>query len=99
MIRHVAMFRFRPEVTMQQREAARDALASNKVNCPTVRDYTVGLDLERNANNWDMVLVGDFDDLDGLLAYFTHPHHNEISDQIDALTHAESTARVQFEIG
>jgi quinol monooxygenase YgiN len=98
MIRHVAMFRFRPEVTTQQRAAARDALASNKVHCPTVREYTVGLDLERNANNWDMVLVGDFDDIDGLLAYFTHPHHNEISDQIDALTFAESTARVQFEI-
>jgi quinol monooxygenase YgiN len=99
MIRHVAMFRFKPEVTTGQRTAARDALASNKAHCPTVREYTVGLDLDRNPNNWDMVLVGDFDDLAALEAYFTHPHHNEVSDQIDALTYAEQTARVQFEIG
>lgn len=98
MIRHVAMFRFRPEVTADERMAARDALASNKVHCPTVREYTVGLDLGRNPRNWDMVLVGDFDDLAGLEAYFTHPHHNEISDRIDALTEADRTARVQFEI-
>jgi quinol monooxygenase YgiN len=98
MIRHVAMFRFRPEVTREQREGARDALASNQDHCPTIRAYTVGLDLGRSARNWDMVLVGDFDDVADLEAYFTHPHHNEISDRIDALTDAEHTARVQFEI-
>jgi len=96
MIRHVAMFRFRPEVTREQRIAARDALASNKDHCPTIGAYTVGLDLDRNAHNWDMVLVGDFEDTTALEAYFTHPHHNKISDQIDALTYADQTARVQF---
>jgi hypothetical protein len=98
MIRHVAMFRFRPEVTREQREGARDALASNQDHCPTIRAYTVGLDLGRSARNWDMVLVGDFDDLPGLLAYFSHPHHDEISDRIDALTLADETARVQIEV-
>lgn len=91
------MFRFRPEVTPEQRQQARDALASNKDHCPTISAYTVGLDLERNPRNWDMVLVGDFADTAALEAYFTHPHHNEISDQIDALTVADETARVQFE--
>jgi quinol monooxygenase YgiN len=97
MIRHVAMFKFRPQVTPEQRRAARDALASNKDHCPTISAYTVGLDLDRNPRNWDMVLVGDFEDTEALEAYFTHPHHDEVSDRIEELTYADRTARVQFE--
>jgi quinol monooxygenase YgiN len=97
MIRHVAMFRFKPGVTDEQREAAREALMTNATHCPTVRGYTVGLDLGRKPANWDMVLVADFDDLEGMEAYSTHPHHNKIAKQNDALTQADVTARVQFE--
>lgn len=97
MIRHVAMFRFKPGITQEQREAARDALASNAVHCPTVRAYTVGLDLGRKPANWDMVLVADFDDREGLEAYSNHPHHNKIAKLNDAVTQSDISARVQFE--
>jgi hypothetical protein len=96
MLRHVAMFKWREDVTEDQKVAARDALAALKKQVPSVVEYTVGFDIERNPNNWDMVLVADFEDVAGLEAYFAHPVMNAASDLVASVTQKEITARVQF---
>jgi quinol monooxygenase YgiN len=96
MLRHVAMFRWKDEVTDAQKTAARDALANLQGQVPTLREMTVGFDIRRNPNNWDMVLVADFDDVAGLEAYFAHPVMNAASDLVASVTQKEITARVQF---
>ncbi len=96
MLRHVAMFKWKDGTTDDQRQAARDALAGLKKQVPSVVEYTVGFDIERNPNNWDMVLVADFEDVDGLEAYFAHPVMNAASDLVASVTQKEITARVQF---
>jgi quinol monooxygenase YgiN len=96
MLRHVAMFKWREGVTDEQKAAARDALAALKQEVPSVVEYTVGFDIGRNPNNWDMVLVADFDDVAGLEAYFAHPVMNAASDLVASVTQKEITARVQF---
>jgi quinol monooxygenase YgiN len=97
MLRHVAMFRWKDGVTEDQKVAARDALAALKQEVPSVVEYTVGFDIRRNPNNWDMVLVSDFEDVAGLEAYFAHPVMNAASDLVASVTQKEITARVQFE--
>jgi hypothetical protein len=97
MLRHVAMFRWKDGVTDDQKTAARDALAALKQEVPSVVEYTVGFDIQRNPNNWDMVLVADFDDVAGLESYFAHPVMNAASDLVASVTQKEITARVQFE--
>jgi quinol monooxygenase YgiN len=96
MLRHVAMFKWREDTTEDQKVAARDALAALKKQVPSVVEYTVGFDIERNPNNWDMVLVADFEDVAGLEAYFAHPVMNAASDLVASVTQKEITARVQF---
>jgi quinol monooxygenase YgiN len=96
LLRHVAMFKWRDGVTDEQKAAARDALAALKQEVPSVVEYTVGFDIGRNPNNWDMVLVADFDDVAGLEAYFAHPVMNAASDLVASVTQKEITARVQF---
>ncbi len=98
MLRHVAMFKFKDGVSDDQKVAARDALANLKGVVPTIVDYSVGFDVERNPNNWDMVLVGDFEDVPALEAYFAHPVMNAASDLVASVTQQEITARVQFNI-
>lgn len=98
MIRHVAMFKWKEGVSDDQKVAARDALANLKTAVPSVVEYTVGFDIERNPNNWDMVLVGDFDDVPALEEYFAHPVMNAASDLVASVTQKEITARVQIEI-
>jgi hypothetical protein len=98
MIRHVAMFRWKDDVSDEQKVAARDSLANLKGTVPTIVEYTVGFDIERNPNNWDMVLVADFEDVPALESYFAHPIMNEASDLVASVTQKDITARVQFEI-
>lgn len=91
------MFKWQDEVSEDRRVAARDALAALKDEVPSVVDYTVGFNVRPNPNNWHMVLVADFEDLDGLEAYFSHPVMNAASDLVASVTQKEITARVQFE--
>jgi Stress responsive A/B Barrel Domain len=97
MLRHVAMFKWRPETSQEQKDAARDALAALEGQVPSLRKMTVGHDIRRNTTtNWDMVLVADFDDVAGLEDYFAHPVMNAASDLVASVTQKEITARVQF---
>jgi quinol monooxygenase YgiN len=96
-LRHVAMFKFQQGVTQDQRVAARDALAALKEQVPSVVEYTVGFNVRDNPNNWDMVLVADFEDVAGLDGYFANPIMNAASDLVASVTQKEITARVQFE--
>lgn len=102
MLRHVAMFKFREDTSDRQKIVARDALAELKGVVPSLREMTVGLNLEHDLydrevyRNWDMVLVSDFDDLEGLRSYFAHPTMKAASDLVASLTQKEITARVQF---
>jgi len=96
MLRHVAMFKWKDGVSDDQKKAARDALAALKQQVPSVVEYTVGFDIERNPNNWDMVLVADFEDVAGLESYFADPIMNAASDLVASVTQKDITARVQF---
>ncbi|ARJ04386.1 hypothetical protein GCM10010988_31520 [Cnuibacter physcomitrellae] len=41
----------------------------------SIRSLQVGANMAYADRNWDVVLVGDFDDLAGLEAYQEHPSH------------------------
>jgi hypothetical protein len=97
MLRHVAMFKWKEGVTDEQKVAARDALAALKHQVPEVIEYTVGFNVRPNPNNWDMVLVADFEDIPALERYFANPVMNAASDLVASVTQKEITARVQFE--
>ena len=84
------------DITDEQKDAARDALAALKKAVPSVVDYTVGFDIERNPNNWDMVLVADFEDVAGARGVLRNPVMNAASDLVASVTQKEITARVQF---
>jgi len=83
-------------MTDEQKAASRDALAALEGQVPSLRKMTVGHDIGRNPNNWDMVLVADFDDVAGLESYFAHPVMQAASDLTASVTQKEITARVQF---
>jgi hypothetical protein len=96
------MFKFREGVSDEQKAEARDALNGLMGVVPSLRAMTAGLNLEHDLydravyRNWDMVLVSDFDDLEGLRRYFAHPTMKAASDLVASVTHKEITARVQF---
>ena len=96
MIRHVAVFRFVPEFTTDQREQWMSMLRQLPEQIPELRSMSVGADLVGGASSHDLAIVADFDDLAGLEAYSSHPAHAEIL-RISGPVKA-SLATVDFEI-
>lgn len=95
MIRHVAVFRFVPEFTSDQREHWMALVRALPDRIPELRSMSVGTDVLRGPASYEIAIVADFDDLDGLEAYTRHPAHAEVL-RISAPVKA-SLATVDFE--
>lgn len=97
MFRHVVMFRWNEDVTAEEVSATRCALDGLPALVPTIRDYRHGGDAGVNSGNFDYVVVADFDDVDGYLAYRDHPDHLALIAEHIAGRVADRAA-VQYEV-
>ena len=78
MFRHVVLLRWKPEATPEQRAAVETGLAALPGLIPEISTYTIGTDAHVNEGNYDLVVVADFDDVDGYLVYRDHPDHQAV---------------------
>jgi hypothetical protein len=96
MIRHVAVFRFAPEFTAEERRHWMSLLRALPEQIPQLRSMSVGEDVLGGRASYELAIVADFDDMEGLAAYTRHPAHEEVL-RISAPVKA-SLATVDFEI-
>lgn len=96
MIRHVAVFRFVPSFTGDEREHWMSLLRALPSQIPELRRLSVGTDVLGAPSSHDLALVADFDDLEGLAAYTRHPAHAEVLRISGPVK--ESLATVDFEL-
>ncbi|MGZ4675501.1 MAG: Dabb family protein [Acidimicrobiia bacterium] len=82
MIRHVSLLTFAPDTTPEQVDAIATALRRLPARIPELRDYRVGPDVGIDANNATFVVIGDFDDEAGYLAYRDHPEHVAVAREL-----------------
>lgn len=99
MIRHIVMWKLTATDEAQKAadaEAIRDALESL---VPEI-DEIVSLTVSRNSvdidGNWDLVLVGDYVDADGLRTYIEHPLHQAAVSVVRP--RVEARGAVDFEV-
>jgi stress responsive alpha/beta barrel protein len=79
MLRHILLFKFRPETSELEREQAFTTLVELGEQCPTVIGWSVGKNIANSPRAYDMAEVADFNDEAGLVAYKEHPAHREAS--------------------
>ena len=60
MIRHVVMFRWKPETTPEDVAAIEEGLRKLPVEVPEIQRYSFGADEGLNEGNFDYVVVADF---------------------------------------
>ncbi|MFT4470497.1 Dabb family protein [Arthrobacter sulfonylureivorans] len=96
MIRHVAVFRFKPEFTEAQRLAWIDMVADLPNHIDQIRSMSIGVDILQAASSYDVGLVADFDSLDDLATYSNHPKHQAVLDVSGPVK--EHLATADFEI-
>jgi hypothetical protein len=95
-IRHVAVFRFLPAFTAEQREHWMSLLRALPAQIPELQSMSVGSDVLGGPSSHELAIVADFNDLDGLDAYTRHPAHAEVL-RISAPVKL-SLATVDFEV-
>lgn len=78
MFRHIAMFRWTPEATLEQREEAAAQVALIPTFIGSVRAFASGPDAAINAGNFEFAVTADFDNVDDYLAYRDNPRHRDL---------------------
>ncbi len=84
-------------MTSDEVSATGRALDALPALVPTIRGYRHGGDAGVNSGNFDYVVVADFDDVEGYLAYRDHPDHQALIAAHIAGRVADRAA-VQFEV-
>jgi hypothetical protein len=95
MIRHVVLFRWKPEATDEQKKLIQAELAKLPSVIPSIRSYVMGTDAGINQGNAEFAVTADFADEAGYLIYRDDPAHREIITTYITPIVAERTA-VQF---
>jgi hypothetical protein len=78
MIRHVALFRWKPGATEEQKKLVAAELATLPSAVPSIRAFATGADAGINQGNFDFAVTADFDDELAYLAYRDDPTHRDI---------------------
>lgn len=78
MFRHVVMIKLTAEATEADRDAIVAGLEGLPAVIPEIRSYTIGADAGLAEGNFDLVVVGEFDDADGYQTYAQHPVHLDV---------------------
>lgn len=92
MLRHVCMFRWEANADDQVRSRFLTGLEELLAADDRVRDHRVGINIGPMTDNFDLVLVVDFDDLDGYLDYEASPAHDEFVRRYASLALGERSA-------
>jgi hypothetical protein len=96
MIRHVVMFRWKPETTPEDVAAIEEGLSKLPSEVPEIQRYTFGPDAGLNEGNFDFVVVADFATADDWRVYRDHPAHRTFIEQ-HSRPNTAVRAAVQFE--
>lgn len=84
MLRHVAVFRWKPGTTDEQIEAIERGLAALPARLPQLRGYSFGRDLGLRDGNADFSVVAEFDNEQDWQAYVVDPEHRRVIEQLIA---------------
>jgi hypothetical protein len=85
MLRHVVLFRPRPDLSVEHSKSLLSALARALAEISAIRRFTLGLRVKHGAEyerlmdeDFAFAAILEFDDLAGLHEYLGHPAHRDL---------------------
>lgn len=96
MIRHVVLFRWKPEFSTEERSEWLSAVRDLPGRIEVLRSLQAGPDVLGLARSWDTAIVADFDSFADIATYTDHPAHQPLI--AVSGRGADAIASVDFEI-
>ena len=78
MLKHVVLFKFKPEIDASQIEHLAFGLGALPDVIPEIREFVFGHDVLHTERSYDFGLVSLFDDQAALQRYQVHPDHQAV---------------------
>lgn len=97
-VKHIALFKFKPEVTEDQIDGIFDQVLDVTEEIPGIEDYVSGINNSPEGLNQGYThgFVMTFTDAEARDAYLPHPEHEKIKQIL--LEHVESVMVFDFEL-
>jgi len=97
MIRHVAVFRFKDDVTDEIVDEIDKTLATLPSIIPEIISFSSGRNANVTEGAWDYAVVSDFASPEDYLVYATNPQHVDMVKNLVG-PHVLEASRTQFEM-
>jgi hypothetical protein len=75
MIKHIVLFRFKPEISQADRQAFQAMLDALPTQIPQIVEFQTGVDVVRSPRSFDLGLVSSYNNLEDLAVYAKHEKH------------------------
>jgi hypothetical protein len=95
MVKHVVMFKFKPEIDAGRRRQVLDELRDLAGKIEEIREFDVGEDVLHSPRSWDAVLISSFDGLQALDLYQRHEGHQQVAVKLKSIS--DAIAAVDYE--
>ena len=82
MLKHVVLFKFKPEVKEADIVKLEKALAALPGAIPEIQEYVFGRDVIHSERSYDFALVSGFADLKAMERYQKHPKHLPVLEMV-----------------
>ncbi|MEX1377364.1 MAG: Dabb family protein [Eubacteriales bacterium] len=80
MIMHIVMWKFKDENKLENMNTFKKMLMDLPPIIEEVKHMEVGMEVNLNQGNYDMVLVSEFKSMEDLEKYKNHPEHQKASE-------------------
>ena len=97
MIRHVVLFQFSDDTTVEQIDDYERSLVDYVATLDGVESYQVGRDARINPGPYDFAIVAEFTDEAAFREYFDGERHKEIQRNTAAMIAAKASSQSRFE--
>ena len=78
MVKHIVLFKLKENIPIEQKQVVmhnfKDAIEALPASIPWIRKIEVGLNVNAKEK-WDIALYSEFDSLEDMERYATHPKH------------------------
>lgn len=89
MIRHIVMWKFKPEAEGKTREEnmeiVRERLYALLPMIPEIKRMEIGIDISNTDMSMDLCLLTEFDSVEALNYYAGHPEHLKVSKYVSSV--------------